>query len=87
MQGDYSYASGHAAADRLADAGADAIFCTSDAMAMSVLDARRAEFPGGKPRRFRLYGFDNLSMTDSTPIPSPRSATTSSFMSRRSSCC
>ncbi len=69
MQGDYSYASGHAAAGRLADAGADAVFCTSDAMAMGVLDARRADFPGGAPGRFRLYGFDNLSMTDFDAYP------------------
>ena len=50
----------------------DAVFCTSDAMAMGVLDARRADFPDNRPERFRLYGFDNLSMThfDAYPIAS-----------------
>ena len=42
----------------------DAVFCTSDAMAMGVLDARRSDFPGNRPTRFRLYGFDNLSLLD-----------------------
>ncbi len=49
-----------------------ALFCTSDAMAMGVLDARRADFPGNRPERFRLYGFDNISLTgfDAYPIAS-----------------
>src|SRR5262245_53338441 len=65
VQGDYSYRSGHAAADALvAGELPDAVFCTSDSMAMGVLDARRADFPGDQPRRFRLYGFDNLSLLD-----------------------
>jgi DNA-binding LacI/PurR family transcriptional regulator len=72
-QGDYSYESGHAAAGPLV--GRDppqALFCTSDAMAMGVLDARRADFPDNRPERFRLYGFDNLSLTsfDAYPIAS-----------------
>lgn len=72
VQGDYSYASGHAAAAELLISEPDAVFCTSDAMAMGVLDARRADFPDNHPKRFRLYGFDNLSMThfDAYPIAS-----------------
>ncbi|MDR3494741.1 MAG: LacI family DNA-binding transcriptional regulator [Ancalomicrobiaceae bacterium] len=72
IQGDYSYQSGHAAAAALIAGEPDAVFCTSDAMAMGVLDARRADFPGNRPQRFRLYGFDNLSMThfDAYPIAS-----------------
>ena len=73
VQGDYSYASGYRAAGDLAARGLpDAVFCTSDAMAMGVLDARREDFPDNRPRRFRLYGFDNISMTnfDAYPISS-----------------
>ncbi|MDQ6434079.1 LacI family DNA-binding transcriptional regulator [Mesorhizobium sp. LHD-90] len=72
-QGDYSYESGHAAAEVLVGKNPpQALFCTSDAMAMGVLDARRADFPGNRPERFRLYGFDNLSLTgfDAYPIAS-----------------
>ncbi|MEQ1951705.1 LacI family DNA-binding transcriptional regulator [Mesorhizobium sp. CN2-181] len=72
-QGDYSYESGHAAAEALVCKNPpQALFCTSDAMAMGVLDARRADFPGNRPERFRLYGFDNLSLTsfDAYPIAS-----------------
>ncbi|EPE94630.1 LacI family DNA-binding transcriptional regulator [Rhizobium grahamii] len=70
VQGDYSYESGHAAANALAGVDCpDAVFCTSDAMAMGILDVCRADFPGGRPSRFRLYGFDNLSLTDFDAYP------------------
>jgi DNA-binding LacI/PurR family transcriptional regulator len=70
VQGDYSYASGRAAATAFADGPApDAVFCTSDAMAMGILDVCRADFPGNRPARFRLYGFDNLSLTDHEAYP------------------
>jgi DNA-binding LacI/PurR family transcriptional regulator len=70
MQGDYSYQSGHASAARLTGNNCpDAVFCTSDAMAMGVLDVCRADFPGNRPTRFRLYGFDNLSLTDFDAYP------------------
>lgn len=70
IQGDYSYASGRQAGDLLADPGTpDAVFCTSDAMAMGILDARRADFPDGQPTRFKLYGFDNISLLDFGAYP------------------
>lgn len=69
LQGDYSYASGRAAAETFARGVADAVFCTSDAMAMGVLDACRDDFPNNRPARFRLYGFDNLSLTDFDAYP------------------
>jgi len=70
VQGDYSYESGHAAANALAGADCpDAVFCTSDAMAMGILDVCRTDFPAGRPSRFRLYGFDNLSLTDFDAYP------------------
>jgi DNA-binding LacI/PurR family transcriptional regulator len=70
VQGDYSYESGHEAAAKLtAHPGPDAVFCTSDAMAMGVLDFHRKAFPGNRPTRFRLYGFDNLSLTDFDAYP------------------
>ncbi len=71
--GDYSYQSGHrAGAAFLGDDHPDAVFCTSDAMAMGVLDVCRAAFPDNRPARFRLYGFDNVSLTgfDAYPIAS-----------------
>jgi DNA-binding LacI/PurR family transcriptional regulator len=72
VQGDYSYASGHAAAAALGPDFPDAVFCTSDAMAMGILDVHRAEFPRNRARRFRLYGFDDLSLLnfDAYPIAS-----------------
>ncbi len=70
IQGDYSYLSGHAAAAEITgDAFPDAVFCTSDAMAMGILDVHRAKFPGNRPERFRLYGFDDLSLLDFDAYP------------------
>ncbi|MBD9373973.1 LacI family DNA-binding transcriptional regulator [Rhizobium sp. ARZ01] len=70
VQGDYSYQSGHAASAALSGKDCpDAVFCTSDAMAMGILDVRRADFPQNRPARFRLYGFDNLSLTDFDAYP------------------
>jgi DNA-binding LacI/PurR family transcriptional regulator len=67
LVGDYSYASGRAAADKLP--ATDAVFCTSDAMAMGILDGHRAAFTDGGERHFRLYGFDNLSLLDLAAYP------------------
>jgi len=70
VQGDYSYESGHAAAAAVTGwDGPDAVFCTSDAMAMGILDVCRGDFPHNRPERFRLYGFDNLSLTDFDAYP------------------
>lgn len=70
LQGDYSYASGHALAPSLVEGDQpEAVFCTSDAMAMGILDVFRADFPGNRPTRFRLYGFDNLSLLDFAAYP------------------
>jgi len=70
VQGDYSYLSGHAAAAQFGKGSfPGAIFCTSDAMAMGILDVFRAEFPANRPRSFRLYGFDDLSLLDFDAYP------------------
>lgn len=70
IRGDYSYVSGRQAGELLAGIGTpDAIFCTSDAAAMGILDARRTDFPHGRPARFRLYGFDNISLLDFGAYP------------------
>lgn len=70
VQGDYSYQSGHQAAPTVVGFECpDAVFCTSDAMAMGILDVCREDFPGNRPTRFRLYGFDNLSLTDFDAYP------------------
>jgi DNA-binding LacI/PurR family transcriptional regulator len=70
IQGDYSYLSGHAAAAQFADGDfPDAVFCTSDAMAMGILDVHRQHFPGNRPNAFRLYGFDDLSLLDFDAYP------------------
>lgn len=72
MAGDYSYASGRALAQHIDVDATGAVFCTSDAMAMGVLDRHRQHFPDHRPARFRLYGFDNISLTqfDAYPISS-----------------
>ena len=70
IQGDYSYASGHAAAARLGEGDwPGAVFCTSDAMAMGILDVHRRRFPRNRPKLFRLYGFDDLSLLDFDAYP------------------
>ena len=70
IQGDYSYDSGRMAGEMLSGPETpDAVFCTSDAAAMGLLDARRMDFPNGRPKRFRLYGFDNVSLLDFGPYP------------------
>jgi DNA-binding LacI/PurR family transcriptional regulator len=70
VQGDYSYQSGHTAAPAVVGFECpDAVFCTSDAMAMGILDVCREDFPNNRPTRFRLYGFDNLSLTDFDAYP------------------
>ena len=38
-------------------------------MAMGILDVCREDFPGNRPTRFRLYGFDNLSLNDFDAYP------------------
>ena len=38
-------------------------------MAMGVLDVCHTDFPGNRPSRFRLYGFDNVSLTDFDAYP------------------
>jgi DNA-binding LacI/PurR family transcriptional regulator len=45
------------------------VFCTSDAMAMGILDLCRTHFPANKPVHFRLYGFDDLSLLDFDAYP------------------
>jgi DNA-binding LacI/PurR family transcriptional regulator len=70
FQGDYSYESGRAAAAALCgERCPDAIFCTSDAMAMGLLDVQRKDFPEGRPTRFRLYGYDDLSLLSFEAYP------------------
>jgi DNA-binding LacI/PurR family transcriptional regulator len=68
LVGDYSYASGRALAARI-DPTVGAVFCTADAMAMGVLDVHREHFPNHRPARFRLYGFDNVSLTQYEAYP------------------
>jgi len=70
IQGDYSYASGVEAGKTLENAtDPQAVFCTSDDMAMGVLDACRAHFPNNRPTRFRLYGFDNVAQASYGAYP------------------
>lgn len=69
LPGDYSYQSGRQVAASSDWQKADAVFCTSDAMAMGVLDVHRASFPANKPQAFRLYGFDDVTLAEYEAYP------------------
>lgn len=70
IQGDYSYGSGLKAGAAFLEAEPPgAVFCTSDEMAMGVLDACREWFPDNQPTRFRLYGFDNVVQLNQKAYP------------------
>lgn len=55
--GDYSYGAGIKAAEAIAGAKPDAVFCTSDSMAMGVMDGLRRN-GWQPPADYLLYGFD-----------------------------
>lgn len=69
LRGDYSYQSGRHVASSSDWQTADAVFCTSDAMAMGVLDVHRNDFPDNRPRTFRLYGFDDVTLAEYEAYP------------------
>ncbi len=76
--GDYSYGSGVRAAATIAGAMPDAVFCTSDSMAMGVMDGlgREGRRP---PADYLLYGFDavdkgNFAAYDISSVGFDRSA-------------
>lgn len=76
--GDYSYESGIKAAAAIAQALPDAVFCTSDSMAMGVMDGlgREGQRP---PADYLLYGFDavekgNFAAYDISSVGFDRSA-------------
>ncbi|MCC7320795.1 MAG: LacI family DNA-binding transcriptional regulator [Rubellimicrobium sp.] len=60
--GDYTFASGAAAAHRLLsrDGRPDAVFCASDVMALGLLHAARHDLGLDAPRDFSLVGFDDI---------------------------
>ncbi|QND54349.1 LacI family transcriptional regulator (plasmid) [Phyllobacterium sp. 628] len=69
LRGDYSYQSGRQVAASPEWQKADAVFCTSDAMAMGVLDVHRNDFPQNRPQAFRLYGFDDVTLAEYEAYP------------------
>ncbi len=69
MRGDYSYQSGRRVAASPEWKKSDAVFCTSDAMAMGVLDVHRSAFPENRPAEFRLYGFDDVTLAEYEAYP------------------
>ncbi len=69
LRGDYSYQSGRTLAASPAWQKADAVFCTSDAMAMGVLDVHRDAFSDNRAREFRLYGFDDVTLAEYEAYP------------------
>ncbi|MBA8881982.1 LacI family DNA-binding transcriptional regulator [Phyllobacterium myrsinacearum] len=69
LRGDYSYQSGRHVASSSDWRKADAVFCTSDAMAMGVLDVHRRDFPENMPQSFRLYGFDDVTLAEYEAYP------------------
>lgn len=72
LPGDYSYQSGRRIAGSTEWRRSDAVFCTSDAMAMGVLDVHRHAILEQAPKAFLLYGFDDLTLAeyDAYPISS-----------------
>lgn len=62
VEGDFSYASGHAAALDLfrVHGGADAIFAVNDESAFGALDAIRQDLGLSIPRDVKLVGFDDI---------------------------
>lgn len=76
--GDYSYASGAKAAAAIAGAVPEVVFCTSDSMAMGVMDGLRTR--GQRPPDdYLLYGFDavekgNFAAYDISSVGFDRSA-------------
>jgi DNA-binding LacI/PurR family transcriptional regulator len=69
MRGDYSYQSGRRIAASSEWQRADAVFCTSDAMAMGVLDVHRSAFSQNGSKEFRLYGFDDVTLAEYEAYP------------------
>ncbi|MGO4448736.1 LacI family DNA-binding transcriptional regulator [Phyllobacterium sp. TAF24] len=69
LPGDYSYQSGRQVASSTNWQAADAVFCTSDAMAMGILDIHRRDFPANKSEAFRLYGFDDVTLAEYEAYP------------------
>lgn len=63
-QGDYTYESGYAAAQRVLKNGPlpDAVFCANDLMAMGAVDVARHEFGLEVPRDISVVGFDDIPM-------------------------
>lgn len=65
-KGDYSYEAGYEAGKKLLGAGKEkrpsAIFCTSDVMALGVLDAARKEFGLAVPEDLSVIGYDDIPM-------------------------
>lgn len=61
-RGDFSYESGHAAADLLLNRKGrpDAIFCVSDLMALGAMDAARYKHGLSVPGDLSVMGFDNI---------------------------
>ncbi|MEE8338493.1 MAG: substrate-binding domain-containing protein [Xanthomonadales bacterium] len=61
-EGDYTFASGHAAAVRLLSLREppDAIFCASDVMALGVIHAAKLEFHLSISKDLSVVGFDDI---------------------------
>ncbi|MRG58217.1 LacI family DNA-binding transcriptional regulator [Phyllobacterium sp. SYP-B3895] len=69
LRGDYSYQSGRRLAASPDWKEVDAVFCTSDAMAMGVLDVHRDRVLQTRPKAFRLYGFDDVTLAEYEAYP------------------
>lgn len=69
LRGDYSYESGRRIAASPEWKSADAVFCTSDAMAMGVLDVHREAILKIGPKAFLLYGFDDVTLAEYEAYP------------------
>lgn len=67
-EGDYRFSGGYAAADQLIDAGATAVFCGNDLMALGFIERAR-ERGVAVPQEMSVVGYDNIAARLGVMLP------------------